>query len=85
VEPPLSVAQFTLLNLLYQSPGEVVTRAQIIAAVWPNADPAGVSEEAVDGLIKRLRARIRETQVNAEREYIEVLRGHGVRLVQSEE
>jgi len=79
VNPPLSAAQLTLLNLLYQAPGQVITRAHIIAAVWPEVvDPAGVSEEAVDGLIKRLRARLRETQ--PEHDYIEVLRGHGLRL-----
>jgi len=80
VEPPLSPAQFTLLGLLYQRAGQIVSRADIIALVWPEADPAGVSEEAVDGLIKRLRARLRETLPAPE--YIEVLRGHGLRLNQ---
>lgn len=78
VNPALSAAQFQLLALLYQAAGQVITRSQIIAAVWPGADPAGVSEEAVDGLIKRLRARLRETQ--PDQEYLEVLRGHGLRL-----
>lgn len=77
VEPPLSAAQFALLSLLYQTPGRVFSRAEVIAAVWPEADPAGVSEEAVDGLIKRTRARLRETAAD----YIEVLRGQGLRLV----
>ena len=82
VDPPLSAAQLTLLRLLYRRAGEVVTRADLIAAVWPDADPAGVSEEAVDGLIKRLRARLRETQPDAE--YVEVRRGHGLRLIPAE-
>jgi len=80
VEPPLSAAQLTLLALLYHSAGRVISRAQIVAAVWPDSNPAGVGEEAVDGLIKRLRTRLRATQ--PEREYLEVLRGHGLRLVQ---
>jgi DNA-binding response OmpR family regulator len=83
VEPPLSAAQFTLMKLLYDNAGNVVTRAQLIGTVWPDSDPAGVSEEAVDGLIKRLRARLRETQ--PEREYLEVLRGQGLRLVSGPE
>jgi len=62
VEPALSPAQFTLLALLYHSAGQVVSRAQIVAAVWPDVDAAGVSSEAVDGLIKRLRKRLRDTQ-----------------------
>lgn len=79
VDPPLSAAQFTLLARLYAAAGQVVTRAEIIATVWPDVNPEGVSEEAVDGLIKRLRSRLRETQ--PEREYLEVLRGHGLRLL----
>lgn len=77
VAPPLSAAQFKLLKLLYDNLGRVVTRAQLIAGVWPEADPTGVSEEAVDGLIKRLRARLREA---AGSDYLEVLRGQGLRL-----
>ena len=80
VDPPLSAAQFTLLNMLYHSTG-IVTRAEIIAAVWRDADPAGVSEEAVDGLIKRLRRRLRQT---AGRDYIQVVRGRGLRLLPPE-
>ncbi len=80
VDPPLSAAQFTLLNLLYRTPG-IVTRAEIIAAVWHDADPAGVSEEAIDGLIKRLRRRLRQT---AQRDYIQVIRGRGLRLLPPE-
>jgi pSer/pThr/pTyr-binding forkhead associated (FHA) protein len=78
VDPPLSAAQYTLLKLLYDQSGQLVTREQIIRAVWPEADPTGVSEEAIDGLIKRLRARLREIPTRLE--YIEVLRGQGLRL-----
>lgn len=80
VAPPLSVAQFTLLSLLYNATGGIVSREQIIATIWPEADPAGVSEEAVDGLIKRLRQRLRQTQ--PQQDYVQVVRGHGLRLLQ---
>ena len=79
VDPPLSASQYALLERLYRTPGEVVTRSEIITAIWPESDPQGVSNEAIDGLIKRLRVRLREAQ--PEREYIEVLRGHGLRLI----
>lgn len=79
VNPPLSANQYTLLERLSQTPGEVVGQAEIIAAVWPDADPNGVSKEAIDSLIKRLRARLHKA--SPDREYIEVLRGHGVRLI----
>jgi len=83
VQPSLSAAQFTLLSLLYQQAGKMVSRNQIIATVWPNVDPSGVSGEAVDGLIKRMRKRMRKTQ--PEHEYVKVVRGHGLRLVQPDE
>ena len=80
VEPPLSPAQFALLQLLYHSIGQVFSRAQIVAAVWADTPAAAVSDEAVEGLIKRLRSRLREVQPEAD--YLQVIRGHGLRLVQ---
>ncbi|MDE3089805.1 MAG: FHA domain-containing protein [Chloroflexota bacterium] len=80
VDPPLSAAQFALIELLYRRESQVVSREDIVAAVWQSENPNGVSEEAIDGLIKRLRARLRETQ--PAREYIAVVRGQGVRLAQ---
>ncbi len=80
VSPPLSASQFELLLLLYRAPGKIITRDAIVAAVWPSVRADGVSEEAIDGLIKRLRARLRETQ--PAREYIQVVRGQGVRLAE---
>jgi pSer/pThr/pTyr-binding forkhead associated (FHA) protein len=80
VDPPLSPAQFALLQLLYGSAGQVFSRSQIIAAVWADIPPATVSDEAVEGLIKRLRARLRETQPDGD--YVQVVRGHGLRLIQ---
>lgn len=80
VDPPLSPAQYALLQTLYHRAGQVVSRAEIVTAVWPDADPDGISEEAIDGLIKRLRRRLRQTQPPSE--YVEVIRGHGLRLIQ---
>jgi pSer/pThr/pTyr-binding forkhead associated (FHA) protein len=82
VNPPLSAGQFSLLRLLHQAAGQIVDRNTIVAAVWPNDEPAGVSEEAIDGLIKRLRARLRETQPTSD--YLRVIRGRGVRLVNND-
>lgn len=91
LEPPFSPAQYTLLRLLYERIGQTVSRAHIIATVWPDVDPTGVSEEAVDGLIKRLRERLRQAQQRSQPveapqpEYLEVVRGHGLRLSQPKE
>ena len=81
VKPPLSVAQHALLSLLYEEEGNVVSRESIIAHVWADVNPEGVSADAVNGLIKRLRSRLQETQ--PKREYIEILRGSGLRLLQT--
>jgi len=78
VDPPLSPAQFALLMLLYNRVGQIVSREEIVTAVWPNTNPAGISNEAVDGLIKRLRKRLRD--YSFKQEYLQVVRGRGVRL-----
>ena len=78
VEPPLSQAQFTLLMLLYERLGQIVSRQEIVTAVYPNTNPEGISNEAIDGLIKRLRKRLRAYSIK--REYLEVVRGRGIRL-----
>ena len=80
VEPALSQAQLRLLRTLYAEPHAIVRRERVIAAVWPDVDPAGVTTEAVDGLFKRLRKRLR--QVQPQHEYIETVRGYGFRLRQ---
>ncbi len=84
IHPPLSAHQYRLIRLLYEFRGLIVGRDQIAAAVWPDADPAGVSKQAVDGLIKRLRRRLHEAQP-ADRQYIEVRRGHGICLLEPED
>lgn len=78
VEPALSPAQFTLLDALYQANGQLLSRSQIVAAVWPGVDPAGVSDEAVDGLVKRLRQRLRVTEGD---DLLQSVRGRGLRLL----
>ncbi len=78
IDPALSPAQFTLLDALYQANAKLLSRSEIIAAVWPGVDPAGVSDEAVDGLVKRLRQRLRGAQGT---DLLQSVRGRGLRLV----
>lgn len=77
-DPPLSLHQYRLLEILWDSGGGVVTREQIVDAVWPEASGEGVSEQAIDALVRRLRERIGET--DEEFRYIVTVRGHGFRL-----
>ncbi len=80
VDPPLSLPQYRLLELLVDSKGGVCTRDQVIEAVWPEVVGEGVSEQAIDALVRRLRDRIAE--VDGEHQYIVTVRGHGFRLDQ---
>ena len=78
VDPPLSVPQFRFLELLYSRPGQVYSREQIVEAVWPEAAGAGVSEQAIDALVRRLRDRLSE--LDPDHQYVATVRGHGFRL-----
>jgi len=77
LDPPLSASQFNLLQILYEQSGEVVTRLELIEAVWGRA-AEGVTEQALDALVRRLRDRIAE--IDPSQEYIVTIRGHGLRL-----
>jgi beta-N-acetylhexosaminidase len=76
--PPLSNEQFRLLSYLYERAGKVVPREELVQHVWPEAHSEGVSEEALDALVRRVRERI--VQAGGERSYIVTLRGQGFRL-----
>lgn len=76
--PPLSAQQFKMLWLLYESQGQVVTRPDLVAAVWGDEQAAGVSDQALDALIRRLRDRL--AALDPTHQYISTVRGHGVRL-----
>jgi pSer/pThr/pTyr-binding forkhead associated (FHA) protein len=78
MNPPLSAQQFQLLWVLYQNEGNVVTRHELIAAVWGDEQSAGVTDQAVDALIRRLRDRL--AAMDSGHNYIVTVRGHGMRL-----
>jgi pSer/pThr/pTyr-binding forkhead associated (FHA) protein len=77
LDPALSLAQFRLLKTLYDAQGGVVDRDTIVEAVWPGTGGSGVSEQAIDALVRRLRDRLAELDVY---NYIVTVRGHGFRL-----
>lgn len=76
--PPLSVSQFQLLELLIEHQGRVVTRSEMVEHVWGGDEAVGVSEQALDALIRRLRERLATS--DSTHAYILTIRGHGVRL-----
>jgi DNA-binding response OmpR family regulator len=77
-KPPLSNEQFRLLHYLYERSGKVIARDELIRHVWPDDHAEGVSEEALDALVRRVRERI--VQAGGERSYIVTLRGQGFRM-----
>ncbi len=78
VNPALSVPQFRLLEALYNSRGRVVSRQDLVVAVWGDEESAGVSEQALDALVRRLRDRL--SSLDRSHEYLLTVRGYGLRL-----
>ena len=73
--PPLSVSQYALLFYLYENEGKVVTREQIVDAVWGEKESIGVTEQAIDALVRRLRSSL--IKHDPSHEYIITVRGVG--------
>jgi len=78
IDPPLSPPQYRLVELLIANAGRICTRDEVVTVVWPDAVADGVSEQAIDALVRRLRDRLAEIEPNWQ--YIVTVRGHGFRL-----
>jgi hypothetical protein len=78
IDPPLSPPQYRMLELLYENPDRVVTRDEIADRVWPGTEGVGVSDQAIDALVRRLRDRLAE--VDPDHAYVITVRGHGFRI-----
>jgi DNA-binding winged helix-turn-helix (wHTH) protein len=76
--PSPSAQQFRLLGTLYERQGQVVSRPELISTVWGDEQSAGVSEQALDALVRRLRDRL--AALDPTHQYIVTVRGHGLRL-----
>ena len=78
VDPPLSALQFHVLSVLYENQGQVVDRQQLVMNAWGEEQAVGVSDQALDALLRRLRDRI--AVIDSVHPYIITVRGHGIRL-----
>jgi pSer/pThr/pTyr-binding forkhead associated (FHA) protein len=78
IDPPLSALQFHVLRVLFENQGQVVDRQQLIIEAWGEEEAVGVSDQALDALLRRLRDRIAE--IDPTHPYIVTVRGHGIRL-----
>ena len=72
------MAQYRLLDLLLSHEGQVVSRDAIVETVWSEDESLGISEQAIDALVRRLRDRI--AALDPDHVYIVTVRGHGFRL-----
>lgn len=78
IDPPLSALQFHVLRVLSDHQGQVVDRHQLVSQVWGEEEAVGVSDQALDALLRRLRDRI--AAIDPAHTYIVTVRGHGIRL-----
>lgn len=76
--PPISAPQFRCLQTLFEQPGKVVSRQEMVTAVWGDQEAAGVSDQALDALVRRLRERLAE--LDPTHAYVVTVRGFGLRL-----
>lgn len=81
VMPPLSAQQYKLLEMLCEQEGAVVSRDELIAGIWGDEAAAGVSDQALDALVRRLRQRLAEQ--DPKHKYITTLRGAGIKFENS--
>jgi len=78
VHPPLSNQQFQFVSLLAQHPGRVYSRKEITSAVWQDEWAEGVTDDAIDALVRRLRLRLAKIDPNYN--FIITVRGYGFKL-----
>ena len=80
VKPPLTKKELLLLEYLSLSPGRLRTKDEIIAAAYPDEyrSGAGVSDDALNAVVKRLRDRLEHYSGFGRK--IVTVRGKGYRL-----
>ncbi|GIW62173.1 MAG: hypothetical protein KatS3mg089_1025 [Patescibacteria group bacterium] len=75
----LTKSEFRLLRHLLQNPERVIEREEIVSVVWQDAkSTAGVSEQAIDQLIFRLRRKVEVDPNNPK--HILTVKGRGIRF-----
>jgi len=76
LEPPLTVKEFQLLELLYTHKGQVISKDEIARNVW---DYEVYDYNAIDALVYRLRQRIEQDPGNPR--FLVTVRGFGYKLM----
>ncbi len=76
--PPLSQRQYQLLAMLSEHSHRVYSRDEIIEVIWAGESAEGVTDDAIDALIRRTRQRLAELEPT--HEFIVTMRGYGFKL-----
>lgn len=75
----LTKAEFRLLAYLLQHPEQIIDREQIVSIVWQDdKTTAGVTEQAIDQLIFRLRRKIEADPNNPS--HLQTIKGRGIKF-----
>jgi len=81
ISDTLTKGEFRLFRYLLEHQGEVTERETIISAVWKDdKSSAGITDQAIDQLIFRLRRKIEEDPANPK--LLQVIKGRGVKFSQ---
>lgn len=81
ISDTLTSSEFRLFALLLQHEHEVVERDAIIQTVWKDtATTAGVTDQAIDQLVFRLRKKIEQDPNNPQ--YLQTIKGRGIKFTQ---
>jgi len=78
LSPPLSKVQMKLLQILVETDDGILSRDDIASQIWPGQSVNGISNDAVDSLVKRLRRRL--SAIEHGNPVLEIVRGRGLRL-----
>lgn len=79
ISDSLTSSEFKLLRFLIENPGKIIERDQIINAVWKDlSSTAGVSEQALDQLVFRVRKKIEENPNSPT--HIQTVKGRGFKF-----
>lgn len=72
---PLTKLEFTLFSFFLRNPNKVFSRDEIAVAVWGKDEAVGVSNQAIDQIVSRLRKKIKQNGVKEDT--IKTIRGRG--------
>jgi hypothetical protein len=80
ISDSLTKAEFRLLRYLLQHPDEIIERETIVGTVWQDDKSIkGISEQAIDQLIFRLRRKIEEDPNSPS--HLQTVKGRGIRFI----